>query len=149
MATIRTTTAIPQVSKPHQSSTRLCGWDVSRRRVFTLFLLKSGPSPSSTTSSPSGLHSTATSWGESPEWDCRTTRWKLTAANSITFGMLGPLIYGLSLRDSSLVIIFFLLLSTIPPAYLATLGPKTGMRQMIQARYSFGYVSRVDLEIHY
>ena len=57
---------------------------------------------------------------------------------SITFGMLGPLLFGLSLRDSSLVILFFLLLSTLAPAYLATLGPKTGMRQMIQARFSFG-----------
>lgn len=53
--------------------------------------------------------------------------------------------YGLSLRDSSLVIIFFCMISTCPPAYLATLGPKTGMRQMIQARYSFGYVTGVFL----
>ncbi|CAM1503593.1 Fc.00g011840.m01.CDS01 [Cosmosporella sp. VM-42] len=56
----------------------------------------------------------------------------------ITFGMLGPLAYGLSLRDSALVILFFCLLSTVAPAYLATFGPKTGMRQMIHARYSFG-----------
>lgn len=52
--------------------------------------------------------------------------------------MLGPLAYGLGLRDSALTILFFNLLSTIPAGYLATLGPKTGMRQMIQARYSFG-----------
>ncbi|CAF3453047.1 unnamed protein product [Fusarium graminearum] len=58
--------------------------------------------------------------------------------NSITFGMLGPLVYGLSLRDSALIILFFCLFSTVGPAYLATFGPKTGMRQMIQARYSFG-----------
>lgn len=51
--------------------------------------------------------------------------------------MIGPA-SGLSLRDSSLVILFFVLLTTLLPAYLATLGPKTGMRQMIQARYSFG-----------
>ncbi|KAH7633764.1 permease for cytosine/purines, uracil, thiamine, allantoin-domain-containing protein [Sordaria sp. MPI-SDFR-AT-0083] len=55
----------------------------------------------------------------------------------ITFGMLGP-VYGLSLRDSCLIILFFTLLSTILPAYLCTLGPKLGMRQMIQARYSWG-----------
>ncbi|KAK3378473.1 permease for cytosine/purines, uracil, thiamine, allantoin-domain-containing protein [Podospora didyma] len=55
----------------------------------------------------------------------------------ITFGMLGP-IYGLCLRDSSLVILFFTLLTTLLPAYLSTLGPKIGMRQMVQARYSFG-----------
>lgn len=52
--------------------------------------------------------------------------------------MLGPAVYELSLRDSALVILFFNLLSTIPAGYLATIGPKTGMRQMVQARYSFG-----------
>jgi purine-cytosine permease-like protein len=51
--------------------------------------------------------------------------------------MLGP-VYGLGLRDSALVILFFTLLTTVLPAYLSTLGPKTGMRQMVQARYSFG-----------
>ncbi|KAK4137504.1 hypothetical protein BT67DRAFT_395993 [Trichocladium antarcticum] len=51
--------------------------------------------------------------------------------------MLAPL-YGLDLRNSSLIILFFILLTTILPAYLGTLGPKIGMRQMIQARYSFG-----------
>lgn len=56
----------------------------------------------------------------------------------VLFGLLGPMLFNLNLRDSSLVIIFFSLLSTCAPAYLATLGPKTGMRQMIQARYSFG-----------
>ena len=67
----------------------------------------------------------------------------------ITFGMLGPAVYGLSLRDSSLVILFFSLLSTLAPGALAVLGPKTGMRQMIQARYSFGCVfprQSLDLE---
>ncbi|KII95691.1 hypothetical protein PLICRDRAFT_96749 [Plicaturopsis crispa FD-325 SS-3] len=52
--------------------------------------------------------------------------------------MVGTLDYGLSLRDSSLVILFFAALCTIIPAYLSTLGPKTGLRQMIQARYTFG-----------
>ncbi|EXF77116.1 NCS1 nucleoside transporter [Colletotrichum fioriniae PJ7] len=52
--------------------------------------------------------------------------------------MLGPSLFGLKLRDSFLVILFFTLLSTLAPAFLATLGPKTGMRSMIQARYSFG-----------
>ncbi|EEP81585.1 conserved hypothetical protein [Uncinocarpus reesii 1704] len=53
-------------------------------------------------------------------------------------GMVGTLSFGLGLRDASLVIIFFNLLCTIPPAYLSILGPKTGLRQMIQARYTFG-----------
>jgi purine-cytosine permease-like protein len=53
--------------------------------------------------------------------------------------VLGPP-YGLSLRDCALVILFFTLLTSILPAYLSTLGPKIGMRQMLQARYSFGSV---------
>ena len=57
--------------------------------------------------------------------------------DSITFGMLAP-IYGLDLRNSALIILFFILLTTTLPAYLCTLGPKIGMRQMVQARYSFG-----------
>jgi len=51
--------------------------------------------------------------------------------------MIGPN-FGLSLRDSFLIILFFILLTTTLPAYLSTLGPKIGMRQMVQARYSFG-----------
>lgn len=52
--------------------------------------------------------------------------------------MAGTLSYGLSVRDTSLVIIFFNMLCCILTAFLGTLGPRTGMRQVIQARYSFG-----------
>ncbi|XXH01029.1 hypothetical protein Hte_007380 [Hypoxylon texense] len=55
----------------------------------------------------------------------------------ITFGLLGPS-YGLGLRDCVLVVVFFCLLTAAIPAYLGVLGPKTGLRQMIQARFSFG-----------
>lgn len=55
----------------------------------------------------------------------------------ITFGLIGPS-FGLSLRDSALIILFFTGATALLPAYLSTLGPKTGMRQMIQARFSFG-----------
>ncbi|TGJ80566.1 hypothetical protein E0Z10_g8202 [Xylaria hypoxylon] len=65
-------------------------------------------------------------------WVCMNTN-----ILAITFGMLGPT-YGLSLRDCALTIIFFCMLTAVPPAYLGTLGPKTGLRQMIQARFSFG-----------
>ncbi|KAF8190345.1 permease for cytosine/purines, uracil, thiamine, allantoin-domain-containing protein [Mycena galopus ATCC 62051] len=54
-------------------------------------------------------------------------------------GSLGPIAYGLGLRDSCLIILFFNLLCCIPAAYLSTWGPKLGLRQMVQARYSFGY----------
>ncbi|TFK28476.1 NCS cytosine-purine permease [Coprinopsis marcescibilis] len=61
--------------------------------------------------------------------------------NILTFsaGTLGPVVFGLGLRDSCLTILFFTLLCCIPPAYLCTWGPKTGMRQMIISRYTFGY----------
>lgn len=58
---------------------------------------------------------------------------------SFSAGTLGPVVYGLSLRDSCLVILFFNLLCSALPAYLTTWGPKLGLRQMCQARYSFGY----------
>jgi NCS1 nucleoside transporter family len=52
--------------------------------------------------------------------------------------MVGTKSFGLSLRDASLVIIFFTLISTLPVAYMCTWGPKTGMRQLVQARFAFG-----------
>lgn len=52
--------------------------------------------------------------------------------------MSSTLSYGLSLRDASLIIIFFSLLVCVPVAWMGIMGPKTGMRQMIQARYYFG-----------
>lgn len=52
--------------------------------------------------------------------------------------MAGTLSYGLSLRNASLTIIFFSLLCYVPTAAMNILGPQTGMRQMVQARYSFG-----------
>jgi purine-cytosine permease-like protein len=47
---------------------------------------------------------------------------------------------GLSLRDASLIILFFALLTSIPPAFMGIGGMETGLRQLIQARYSFGCV---------
>ncbi|KAH9477681.1 Purine-cytosine permease fcyB [Psilocybe cubensis] len=58
---------------------------------------------------------------------------------SFSAGTLGPVVYGLGLRDSCLTILFFNLLCCFPPAYIGTWGPKLGMRQMIITRYSFGY----------
>ncbi|KAK0192388.1 permease for cytosine/purines, uracil, thiamine, allantoin-domain-containing protein [Armillaria mellea] len=58
---------------------------------------------------------------------------------SFSAGTLGPVAFGLGVRDSCLVILFFNLLCALPPAYLTTWGPQLGLRQMVQARYSFGY----------
>lgn len=54
-------------------------------------------------------------------------------------GMLGPSLFELDLKTSILCIIFFTAISCFPPAYCATNGPRTGMRQMVQARYALGY----------
>ncbi|KAE9406856.1 hypothetical protein BT96DRAFT_954685 [Gymnopus androsaceus JB14] len=58
---------------------------------------------------------------------------------SFSAGTLGPVAYGLGIRESCLVILFFNLLCCLPPAYFSTWGPKLGLRQMVQARFSFGY----------
>ncbi|KAH9918753.1 NCS cytosine-purine permease [Epithele typhae] len=67
--------------------------------------------------------------------------WLSANMNILSFsaGTLGPVIFGLGLRDSCLVILFFNLLCSALPAYFSTWGPKLGLRQMCQARYSFGY----------
>ncbi|KAH8881458.1 purine-cytosine permease FCY21 [Thozetella sp. PMI_491] len=57
---------------------------------------------------------------------------------AITNGIVGTLFEGLSLESACLTILFFTLLAAIPPAALGILGPQTGMRQIVQARYSFG-----------
>ena len=52
--------------------------------------------------------------------------------------MLATLHFGLSLRDASLVIVFFATIACLPPAFMGIGGMETGMRQFVQARYSFG-----------
>ncbi|PSR97591.1 hypothetical protein PHLCEN_2v4298 [Hermanssonia centrifuga] len=58
---------------------------------------------------------------------------------SFSAGTLGPVVFGLGLRDTCLVILFFNLVCSALPAYLTTWGPKLGLRQMCQSRYSFGF----------
>ncbi|KEY71522.1 hypothetical protein S7711_08902 [Stachybotrys chartarum IBT 7711] len=68
---------------------------------------------------------------------------------SIVTGMSGPLGYGLSLRDSSLVILFFGLICALSAPYLSSWGPMLGLRQMIHARYAFGlYGAAVPLVLN-
>lgn len=55
--------------------------------------------------------------------------------------MVGTFSFGLSLRDCSLLILFFSIFCTIFPAYFSTFGSRTGLRQMLHARYTFGYGS--------
>ncbi|WVQ86056.1 hypothetical protein IAT38_008224 [Cryptococcus sp. DSM 104549] len=65
------------------------------------------------------------------------------AANCVlpTFGVgaLGPLIFGLGLGDSMLCIFFFNVMTACIPSFMATFGPKLGLRQMTSARFSWGF----------
>ncbi|KAF7332980.1 Cytosine-purine permease [Mycena venus] len=65
------------------------------------------------------------------------------AANCVlsTFGIgiLGPEIFFLGLGDSMLTIFFTNVATCVLPAYMATFGPKLGLRQMTSARYSWGW----------
>ncbi|KAF5318548.1 hypothetical protein D9619_010745 [Psilocybe cf. subviscida] len=54
-------------------------------------------------------------------------------------GSLGPAVFGLNVADSCIVIVTVILFCAIFPAYFATWGASLGMRQMVLARYSFGY----------
>ncbi|KAL8708348.1 MAG: hypothetical protein Q9220_006728 [cf. Caloplaca sp. 1 TL-2023] len=61
------------------------------------------------------------------------------AAQNVTLGMLGPVVYGLSFRDASLCAFFGSLIGAIGVAYIATFGPASGHRTLIFARYTFGW----------
>jgi len=53
----------------------------------------------------------------------------------ITIGTLGPYLFYLGWWDSFLTILFFNMIGMIPPAYMATFGPKMGLRAMTIPRY--------------
>jgi len=53
------------------------------------------------------------------------------AANNITLGMLGPAVYGLSFRDSSLCAVFGCFAGALVASWMATWGPISGIRTMV------------------
>lgn len=61
------------------------------------------------------------------------------AAQNITLGMLGPAVFYLSFKDSALCATFGGLLGSLPVAYAATFGPRSGNRTMVFARYTMGW----------
>lgn len=54
-------------------------------------------------------------------------------------GILGPLLFGLGLGDSMLVVLFANVLTACLPAFMAVFGPKLGLRQMTSTRFSWGW----------
>ncbi|KAK3109757.1 Vitamin B6 transporter [Teratosphaeriaceae sp. CCFEE 6253] len=61
------------------------------------------------------------------------------AANNLTLGMLGPAVFSLPFTTASLLAVFGALLGSLPVAYIATFGPRSGNRTMVFARYSMGW----------
>lgn len=62
----------------------------------------------------------------------------MTSLLPIGIGSATTLGFGMSLRDAALMIVFLQFLFGVPAAYIITIAPRTGMRQMIQSRYCFG-----------
>lgn len=61
------------------------------------------------------------------------------AANNITLGMLGPVIFQLGFLDAVLLSVFGMLIGNLPVGYQAMLGPRSGNRTLVVARYTMGY----------
>jgi hypothetical protein len=53
------------------------------------------------------------------------------AANNITLGMLGPVVYGLSFLDSALCAVLGALVGALVASWMATWGPISGIRTMV------------------
>ncbi|ONH66558.1 Purine-cytosine permease FCY2 [Cyberlindnera fabianii] len=60
---------------------------------------------------------------------------------SMSLGMLGQSIFGISFWQSFFVIIFFNIIGLIPVAFFSMFGPEFGLRQMILSRYLTGVVA--------
>lgn len=63
------------------------------------------------------------------------------AANNITLGMLGPVVFGLSFRDASLCAVFGALVGSLIASWMATWGPFSGLRTMV-CSYTLGSPTR-------
>lgn len=59
--------------------------------------------------------------------------------STVALGALAVPVFGLGFWDSVLAIVIFNLLGALPVAFLSTLGPKLGLRQMTITRFSFGW----------
>ncbi|KAI0694516.1 cytosine-purine permease [Cytidiella melzeri] len=58
-------------------------------------------------------------------------------------GAAGPAFFGLGVKQALIILTVVDIISCFVPAYFAVFGPKLGMRSMVQARYSWGYVGSI------
>ncbi|KAG6333319.1 hypothetical protein ID866_5767 [Astraeus odoratus] len=74
-------------------------------------------------------------------WNNLLMWWSVnTVLTTIPVGVLGQYIFTLTFPHVVATILCFALLGAIATAFIATLGPKTGLRTMIITRYSSGYI---------
>src|SRR5436309_2345036 len=60
--------------------------------------------------------------------------------STFALGTLATVVFELGFWDSVAAIIIFNVLGILPVAFLSTLGPKLGLRQMTISRFSFGWI---------
>jgi NCS1 nucleoside transporter family len=60
--------------------------------------------------------------------------------STVALGTLAVPVFALGFWDSVIAIVIFNVLGALPVAFLSTLGPKLGLRQMTISRFSFGWV---------
>lgn len=66
---------------------------------------------------------------------------------TIALGVLATHVFALGFWDSIMAIIIFNVLGALPVAFLSTLGPKLGLRQMTISRFSFGWVGAMFMAL--
>src|SRR5579885_1311979 len=67
--------------------------------------------------------------------------------STVALGAIANSVFALGFWDSVLAILLFNLLGALPVAFLSTLGPKLGLRQMTISRFSFGWVGAMIMVI--
>ena len=67
--------------------------------------------------------------------------------STVALGALATSVFQLGFWDSVAAIILFNLLGSLPVAFLSTLGPKLGLRQMTISRFSFGWSGAVIMAL--
>jgi NCS1 nucleoside transporter family len=67
--------------------------------------------------------------------------------STVALGAIANSVFALGFWDSAVAIILFNLLGALPVAFLSTLGPKLGLRQMTISRFSFGWLGAMIMVI--
>ncbi len=67
--------------------------------------------------------------------------------STFAIGTLATSVFGLGFWDSVVAIVVFNVLGILPLAFLSTLGPKLGLRQMTISRFSFGWFGAIIMSL--